>query len=85
MLHATPAFQVVTPRILNQNTSHRVSGSAVQAVQFLVDDGGQPLKRALVAVAPGSQQRAYIAHSRLALLCCDPHCVSLNYTARPLF
>ena len=31
-----------------------------QAAEFIINDGGQPLQRALVSIAPGTKQRAYV-------------------------
>src|SRR2546427_6639695 len=31
-----------------------------QAVEFTINDGGQPLERALVSIAPGAEERAYV-------------------------
>jgi hypothetical protein len=39
--------------------------AARQAVEFVINDGGQPRERALVSVAPGAEERAYVAHSRV--------------------
>ena len=39
-----------------------------QAVQFVINDGGQPLERALISVAPGAQERAYVVRCRFASL-----------------
>jgi hypothetical protein len=39
--------------------------AARQAVEFAMNDAGQPFERALVSAAPGAQQRAYVCHSRL--------------------
>src|ERR1700722_6643472 len=54
-----------------------------QAVEFVVNDGGQPFECALVSVAPGAQQRAYVACLRLARLCRPLHPYGLNYSAAP--
>jgi hypothetical protein len=35
--------------------------AACQAVEFVVDDGSQSLERALVSVAPGAEELAYVA------------------------
>ena len=56
---------------------------ACQAVEFLIDDGGQPFERALVSVAPGAEQLAYVAPSRLTSLCHPLHSYELNCTAAP--
>ena len=39
--------------------------AACQAAELVVHDGGQPFERALVSVAPGAEECADIAHSRL--------------------
>jgi hypothetical protein len=124
MLHAVPAFQVVTPRVVHQNAPHQLgrngeemgsilplhsivihqaqvgfihkgrgleamSGAlllhvaARQTVELVVNDGGQPVEGALVSVAPGAQERADIAHSRLAGLSHPMHPYGLNYTPAP--
>ena len=44
-----------------------------QAVEFVINDGGQPFQRALVSAAPGAKQLAYVAHSRLTRLCRSLH------------
>ena len=36
--------------------------TARQAVELVINDGGQRFERALVPVAPGAQQRAYVLH-----------------------
>src|ERR1035437_10217386 len=40
-----------------------------QAAELVINDGGQPFESALVSVAPGAEERAYVAHSRLTRLC----------------
>ena len=58
--------------------------AARQAVEFVINDGGQPFERALVSVAPGAEQRADVAPCRFAGV--RPlHPSWLNYTAaRPV-
>src|SRR5271165_5993152 len=58
---------------------------ACQAVEFLIDDRGQPFQRALVSVAPGSEQLADVAPSRFTSLRRPLHGYELNCTAAPGF
>jgi len=44
-----------------------------QAVELVINDGGQPFERSLVSVAPGAEKRAYIGFSRLPRLCRPLH------------
>src|SRR5260221_4194660 len=124
MLHSASAFQVMTPRMLYQNTPHQlrrngekmgailplhaliihqphvgfidqgrgleaVAGAlpfhvtASQAAQLVINDGSQPRERALVSVAPGAEELAYVVHSRFTGLC-HPLCIAygVNCTAR---
>ena len=55
-----------------------------QAVEFVINDGGQPFERALISFAPGAQERAYVACLRLARLCRPLHPYGLNYSAARL-
>src|ERR1700722_9011760 len=51
-----------------------------QAVQFAIDDGSQPVERALVSLAPCAQQLADVARGRSRGLCSSFH-RSADYTA----
>src|SRR5579863_10193243 len=42
--------------------------AACQAVKLVINDGGQPMEGALVSVAPGAEQPAYITRRRLVSL-----------------
>src|SRR5271165_2125688 len=57
---------------------------ARQTVEFLINDGGQPFERALVPVAPGAEQLAYVAPSRLASLCRLLHSYERIVPPRPV-
>src|ERR1035437_7203573 len=47
--------------------------AARQAVELVINDGGQPVERALVSVAPGAEKRAYVVRSRFIRLCRSLH------------
>src|ERR1035437_9244874 len=54
-----------------------------EAVEFVINDGGQPVERAAVSVTPGSEQPAHLpTRWRFILLvvrsCCLPHCPHLG-------
>ena len=53
--------------------------AARQAVEFVINDRGQPFERALVSVAPGAEQRANVLRSRFTRLCRPLHRLSELY------
>ena len=52
-----------------------------QAAEFLIDDRGQALQRALVSIAPGAEERAYVVSIPCARICHPPHPNGNHYTA----
>src|SRR5271165_5950931 len=88
-LHALVIHQAHVSLIDQGRGLQHVSGTlalhvvACQAVKFLINDGGQPFERALVSVAPGAEQLAYVAPSRLASLGHPRHSYELNCTPPP--
>src|SRR5271156_1510114 len=102
MLHAAPAFQVMAPRMFNQNAPHQLSrnrekmsavlplhafvihqahvglvdqGRGLEAMtgplvfhialcetmEFVIDDGREPIQRVSVSVTPSSEQPAHLS------------------------
>src|ERR1017187_159 len=59
--------------------------AACQAVEFAVNDGGQPFERVLVSAAPSMEQLADVAHSRVAGLCRLLHRLTFELYRSKLF
>src|ERR1035441_352770 len=78
-LHALIVHQAHVGLIHQSRRLQAVTGplafhvAARQAAELVINDGSQPFQRALVSIAPGSEEGAYVVHSRFTRLCRPPH------------